>query len=59
LVNEETIAAGELFGGSADCICEVDELLVDEELLKDEVHGLLLRGKANRMLLNKTKQPRK
>ena len=39
LVDKETVAAGKLFRGCADCISEVDRLLVDEEFLELESHA--------------------
>ena len=34
------VSCGELFGVVADCVCEVDSFLVDEEFLEAECHKL-------------------
>ena len=38
LVSEEAVAAGEVFGSQADLVCEIDGLLVDDELFEREGH---------------------
>ena len=38
LIHQESIAAGELFGGGPVRVSEVDNLLIDEEFLEKECH---------------------